>query len=271
MKGIALLIACLSMGWFASSAFAVPLYGVSYQGDVYTIDQSTGDRALFMVDTGIQWQDATDGPTLNAFFATASDGSLYEIDIVTKTVTAIGTYGGAAIKTLAYAESGAGVLYGSDFQNLYTIDTNTGAATLVGPIYNGVDPFLSVSSMDYDPVAERLYIVNRLGSSSILCYVNPTTGFATTVGPLAGSLPVTDIWYDRDTGRMYGMHKSTTQLYEINTANGDTTPIGTTPVGSEACPDIFGLGSVNIPEPGMLMLLGLGVLGALPTARRRRP
>ena len=55
MRRIALLIVCLSMGWSVSSAFAVPLYGVSYEGDIYKVDQVTGTHQLFMVNTGIQW------------------------------------------------------------------------------------------------------------------------------------------------------------------------------------------------------------------------
>lgn len=271
MRRIGLLIVCLAIGAGASSAFAVPLYGVSYEGDIYKINQSLSTYELFMADTGIAWEDATDGPTLDAFFGTAGDGLLYSVDVVSKTVVTIGSYGGPAIKALAYAESGAGVLYGSDLQNLYTINRNTGAATFVAPIYNGVDVFLNVNSMDYDPVADRLYIVNRVGAASDLYYVDQTTGFATKVAPLAGALPVTDIWYDSDTGKMYGVHKSTTQLYEINTVTGAVTAVGTTPFGSQACPNVVGMGSVNIPEPGMLMLLILGAAGlASPAYRRRR-
>jgi DNA-binding beta-propeller fold protein YncE len=273
MRRIALLVAFFWTCWVVPSTFAVPLYGVSYEGNIYKIDQATSTRELFMINTGVSWMDATDGPTLDAFFATGEGGSLYSVDVVTKTLAAIGPYGSAVIKTLAYAESaipGVGVLYGSDFQNLYTINTATGAAALVAPIHNGVDLFVGVQSMDYDPVANRLYIVNQFGSSSKLYYVDTATGFATLVGSLGGSIPVTDIWYDRDTGKMYGVHKSNTQLYEINTANGLVTPIGPTPSGSDACPNILGLGSVNVPEPGMLAVLGLGMLGLFPVVRRHR-
>jgi hypothetical protein len=273
MKRSLLLIVCLSLGWAVSTASAVPLYSVSYEGDVYTIDQATSTYQLFMVNTGLQFWDATDGPSLDAFFASGPGDSLYTIDIVNKTVAPIGAYG-APVKTLAFAETGGGVLYGSDFTNLYTIDTTTGAATLIGPINRPGDLFIGVYSMDYDPVAARLYIVSELGPATNLYYVNPGTGLATLVGPLVGltggSIPVDDIWYDRDTGKMYGVHSSNTQLFEINTATGQATPVGLPPFGSEACPNVMGLGSVNIPEPGMLMLLGLGLIGlASPMFRRR--
>ena len=167
MKRSALLIVCLSLGWAVSTASAVPLYAVSFEGDVYTVNQTNSTYQLLSPpsNTGFEFWDATDGPGLNAFFASGPGDWLYTIDIVNKTVTAIGAYGGPSIKTLAYAETGGGVLYGSDFTNLYTINTTTGAATLIGPINRPSDLFIGVYAMDYDPVAGRLYIVSELGAS----------------------------------------------------------------------------------------------------------
>jgi hypothetical protein len=272
MRRSTLLFACVWAGWLASSASAASLFGVATDGTVYQIDQSTGARQPFMTNSNFAWVDATDGATPSTFFATQNGGSLYEIDIVNKTIDPVGAYGAIAeICTLGYAEpavpGGAGVLYGSDLQNLYTIDTNTGATTLVGPIHGAGDVFIGVGSMDYDPVAQRLYIVNDFGASSKLSYVDTSNGLATVVGSLA--VPVSDIWYDRDTGKMYGAHQSNTQLYEINTANADVTPIGVTPTGDEACERIFGLGGPNVPEPGTIALLGLGVIGFLRPRLRR--
>jgi hypothetical protein len=275
MRRSTLLFACVWAGWLASSASAASLFGAAYDGTVYQIDQLTGSRQPFMADANRHWVDATDGADPMTFFATEDGGSLYKIDLVNKAVDPVGDYGAiAAICTLGYAEppagGGAGVLYGSDLQSLYTIaidGPNAGAATFIAAIHGAGDVFIGVGSMDYDPDAQRLYIVNDFGASSKLYYVNTTDGLATLIGSLA--VPVSDIWYDRDSHKLYGAHQSNTQLYEINTANADVTPIGVTPTGDEACERIFGLGGPNVPEPGTIALLGLGVIGFLRPRLRR--
>ena len=273
MRKSALLAACLWAGWSASPASAIFLYGMSNSGDIYKINQSTGTRDLFMTGTGVQWLDAADGLTLTTFFATGNNGLLYEIDVQAQTVTAIGAYGGGAVvKVLAYAEpatpGGTGVLYGSDFQNMYTINVNTGAATLVGPIHGG-DYFIGVWSMDYDPVADRLYITNQLFNSSKLYYVDPGTALATLVAPVQNATMINDLWYDHDTGKMLAMEYGAAQLYEMNTTNAQLTMIGTPLIGSERCVDIMGLGTVA-PDPasGLLFLAASGLTGMI--VRRRR-
>lgn len=280
MRRSVLLIACLCAGWSASPALAVFLYGVSYDGDIYKINQSTGTREVFIPDTGVQWLDAADGRELNKFFATAQDGSLYLINVDTKAFAPpIGSYGaGVLIKTLAYAEpatpGGTGVLYGSDYTNLYTINMDTGAAGPAVAIHGAGDFFIGVWSMDYDPAAGRLYITNQFGNSSKLYYVDPGTGLATLVGqikedPTSDDVPINDMWYDHDSGRMLAMGYGEAQLFEINTGTGQLTKIGTPLIGSEKCIDIMGLGS-PLPEPtaGLLFLLAAALPGLV--IRRRR-
>lgn len=275
MKRTASLVVCLCIVGAASPASALMLYGVSHDEAIWQVDRSNGTITLYKNTPGIEWFGATDGPSQNVFFATSEGGSLFQVDVAADTITPIGSYGGSLkIKSLAYAEpelpTVAGVLYASDYQKLYSIDVNTGVATLIGPVVGGAgDIFIGVWSMDYDPVAKVLFVVNQVATTSKLYSVNPANGAATLVGEISGGAvspeALADIWYDHDSGKMLGISQVTGQLYEVNTATAQVTAIGTAPGDN-----ILGLGGAMIPEPGMLMLLGLGLLGLLPTARRHR-
>lgn len=111
-----------------------------------------------------------------------------------------------------------GVLYAlGSFNNLYTIDTGTGAASLVG---SGVGLPLNGSSFgfDFNPVIDRIRVVSDAGTNYVL---NPDTGAGTQVTSLfyaggdanAGMTPnVTSSAY---TNSFAGT--TTTQLYGIDT------------------------------------------------------
>jgi hypothetical protein len=274
MRRSVLLIACLWAGWSASPASAILLYGVSYPGDIYEIDQTTGTRSLFMNGIGVQWLDAADGATPTAFFATGDNGSLYEIDVQAHSITPLGSYGGGVvIKTLAYVEPGHGTpagLYGSDYQNLYRIDVDriagTATAALLGPIHGAGGPFIGVWSMDYNPDTNRLYITNQLFNTSTLYTVDPVTAEATSPISIQNETPINDMWYDHDSARMLAMRYGEAQLFKIDTLTGQLTDIGTPLIGSEKCLDVMGLGSPGVPEPAA----GLLVLFAAAMVMRRR-
>lgn len=275
MRRITLLIVCLSLAGMVSPASALMLYGVSFEEQIWRIDRTTGAVDLYKDTPGLKWYGATDGPTEESFFATGDGGSLYKVDIAADTITPIGTYGGSMrLRSLAYADpvlpTAGGILYGSDYQNLYTIDINTGVATLVGPVTPAGELFVGVWSMDYDPVKQALFITNLVNNpitlvmTTKLYAVNPANAQTTFIGEIADALPIADIWYDHDSGKMLGITQVTGQLYEIDTVTAGVTPIGTAPGEN-----ILGLGGAMIPEPGMLMLLGLSMLGVLRAGRRR--
>lgn len=275
MRRSVFLVACLCTAALVSPASALVLYGVSHDERIWRIDRTTGAIDLYKNTPGLKWFGATDGPTAESFFATGDGGSLYKVDIVTDTVTPIGTYGGTMrLRSLAYADpeppATLGVLYGSDYQNLYTIDMITGTATLVGPIKPSGELFVGVWSMDYDPVAKKLFILNHVnapgtGLRTRLYTVNPATAETTLVGEIPDAPPIADIWYDHDKGRMLGVRDVTGQLYEVDTFNAQVTLIGTAPGEN-----ILGLGGAVIPEPAAALLFVLA--WALPSmmARRRR-
>lgn len=247
MKRICLLVVCSCVVTGTSPACATIVYGVGSFGSegVYVVDTDAITTTLLFATPGIIWYGATDGDNTTTFFATPDGGSLYRIDVVSNTATAIGTFGGAQINGLAYNESD-GVLYGTDNANLYSIDIASGTPTLIGSL-NGPE---AVWAIDYDASIDKLVAVNNDNES--MYYVDMITGNATLVGS-TGQTRITDIWYDTVSGSMFGVGSYPHRLFSIDTATGAATTIGTI---DEA---LTGLGN-PIPEPASIFLLALAGL-----------
>ena len=79
------------------------------------------------------------------------------------------------------AQSKAGILHGSkisDDDELLTINTSTGAATLVGAM--GIVPFSAFRGLAFDPNTNTLYGSDHV--TDLLYTINTSTGAATSVG-----------------------------------------------------------------------------------------
>ena len=251
MKRISLVICCLCLATISSPTLGAIIYGVgsSDSKGVYLID-TDASTTTFLFDPDIDWHGATDGDDATSFFATLDGGSLYRIDVVGQTATAIGAYSGPQINGLAFNES-SGILFGTDNSSLYSIDTTTGSPTLIGSL-NGPG---TVWAIDYDASIDELVAVNNADQS--MYYIDMTTGNGTLIGS-TGQTRITDIWYDQLSSSMFGAGSYPNQLYEINSLTGAATVIGSI---DEA---LMGLGN-PIPEPCTFLLFGLGSL-----ALRRR-
>jgi len=121
------------------------------------------------------------------------------------------------------------------FANLYSVDTGTGAATLMGEIG------LNMPGFTYRSLNATLYGVS--GVTNSLYQINKTTGAKTLIGASG----------------------STDSLYTLNMTTGAAVLVG--PLGFNAG---SGLGIAIVPEPSTALLLGLGLAG-LATKRRVRP
>ncbi|GAJ01618.1 unnamed protein product, partial [marine sediment metagenome] len=177
---------CLGLA-VCSPAFADLFYGASSNGGIYLVDTSTGSTTV-LFNAGITWYGATDGVDAASFFATPYGDTLYRIDVVANTATAIGFYGpGISMRELAYDES-ANTLYGTDYTNLYSIDVNTAAASFIGALAIGGNFW----AMDYDPTIDELVAVEQ--NTRAMYYIDRNTGTTSFVGA-TGQSRITDIWY----------------------------------------------------------------------------
>ncbi len=122
-----------------------------------------------------------------------------------------------------FASSGDG---GPNAKSLFTIDTGTGAATLVGPF--GIGP-------SDPPIADLAFGTDGTlygAGFTDLYEINTGTGMATVVGsfvPGGFSFPdgIEALAVDPTTGILYGMEWRNSGLYTIDTSSGAATLIGT--------------------------------------------
>jgi hypothetical protein len=141
----------------------------------------------------------------------------------------------------------ASVAFGAPFEALYTIDTTTGDATFVGRIL-----FDDVFALGFDQngalfgvsdATEDLIGIDLVtGNGSFIADLRVTEAFD------IASRPEDDVMFLVDT--------ATSSLYTIDVTNGNLTGIG--PYGGTS-PNLVGLAFAPIPEPGTMLLVGLGL------------
>jgi len=214
------------------------------------------------------------------------------------TVTSIGNMG-TVMTDLAFSPSG--VLYGTSFNQLFTIDTATGVATLVG------SHFLSINALVFGTDG-TLY-----GASSTLYTLDPLTGSADSVGGI-GYTSSGDLAFVG--GELYlSVTSGGDSLVQVDLATGDGTLVGgigrsavyglATPNGNDlygmSGTSVFGIDAVTgaagpdvvsfagegfgttygttfieealppVPEPSTYALMAFGLAGLAWAARQRKP
>jgi hypothetical protein len=196
-------------------------------GTLIAVTWSTTDAAVGSIDTatgswttiGNTGQTRLNGlarDTGEVFWTVAWDGAtsswLATVDASTGVATIVATVS-PSLDVRGLAFDGANTLYAihnnPSSDDLYTIDTTTGASTLVGPTGYG-----GVQGLAYSPASGILYAWDV---ASGLVIVNPATGAGTDVNAAVGGTTDIQTISALPDGSMYGVRYD---LYTINPADG---------------------------------------------------
>lgn len=252
------------------------IYGISFSGQLISIDPSTGAGTLLatLPSIGNSGWDGLERDPAGGLLAIRDHRELVHIDLTTFAVTPRGSL----ISQFWFAESLAldsatGTMYcagsldnAAAAERLGRIDHAVLPATVstVGVFGNGCD---DVDGLAFRLSNGRLYAADA--TDRALYSVVPSTGAATLIGSLSmgttGNALVTGLDFGSDEtlwGVTYtNLSGGASNLVQIDPATGQTTIVG--PTGFNA---ISGLVVVPSPAAGVLLLTALGVFK---TQRRR--
>lgn len=123
-------------------------------------------------------------------------------------------------------------LYGvnSIDNGLSIIDPDSGQVTFIGPLDTDPDTFTTPIAMAVRPTDGKIFVWNNSDPAGVLLTVDPCTGLATKVNPLAPDQGTQHALAFASDGKLFGV--SSTLLYEIDTISGVKSFIGNLNVGS---------------------------------------
>jgi uncharacterized repeat protein (TIGR03803 family) len=207
-------VSLIAIALFVSTspdARAQTTYAMTQGGVFGTLNLSTG---AFNQISNPGFEPAGFGAVGTNLYAANYPGStLYEINLSNGTFTTVGT------GTASYYDFGstATQLYatGTD-TNLYSVNTSTGASTLIGPTGLGTGGYQTMSTG-----GTALYTTATPSGDSLLYSVNTTTGAATEIGD-TGVINISGMGFAD--GQLYAGDESG-NLYTINTNTGLATLI----------------------------------------------
>ncbi len=230
---------------------------------------STGDDQFGVVDltTGV-FTDAGDmglrltglgvGPGAVLYGGGYHSGTLYSVDPLDGSLTAIGSAASFTYFAMGSTSAGLFALDASADMNLYSIDPATGAVTLIGP--TGVSPFASAIGMSTG--SDTLYLTRN----SSLYEVDTATGAASLIG--ASSLGFFAPMVVED-GTIFTGAAFPSAIWELNASDGAGTFLADETGDSGPFGNFWGLAPdplpQPVPEPSSLALM-LGGIAAISLA-----
>ncbi len=152
------------------------------------------------------------------YYVDDSRDYLYSIDVNTLNVTPIGSLGvGGDFGDMAWDATTSTMYYigGRGNDNLYTLNLNTGAATLVGNY--GVDDMFTLAADN----TGQLYAQSTNGS---VYKINKTNGSASAIG--SNQVYPGGYTWDSKNGRVVFMEAGGGNAYSVDRSNGSVTLIG---------------------------------------------
>lgn len=252
MKTSKRIYTALTASLLCSAASASPILWVGDgDGTLGTVDVATGAATVIgqmrttMTDIAFDTSGNLWGITFN---------QLYRIDQTNAAISLVGNLG-TTLNSLVFGSDGT--LYAAN-NGLYTINTSTGAASLIG------------GGGGYSSSGDLAFVNGNLYLSSVgdtLYSLNTTTGAGTLIGSI-GSAGVYGLATDNNVD-LYGVRG--TSVIGINTTTGAgslLTNYGGTALG-EAWGSAFRTEASGVPEPMTMALCAIGLAG-LGAARRRQ-
>lgn len=260
----------------ATSAWAGPIgFSITGADDLVRVDLGTGEvTTVGSLGVSGDFEGLDFSPDGTLFASDDTNADLYTIDPTTGEASLVGSFGFGQAETqntgLAFRDDGTLFMVVDDFDdgttdqdNLYTVDTTTGLATLVGTLFGtpfADDPEITSIAFASDGT---LFAVDR--DLDALLTVNPLTAEVSLVGTLGALADSGQQGLDFFGDTLFLMSENPEAIFTVDTTTGAaalSANLQTPGLSLES------LAIRVIPAPGTVALLAFGLAG-LGLARRR--